>query len=103
MLFAFLVKKNQYEGTAPSYAWVARQAILTRSHWGQVDETTLLFEKSGEPVEIPDDSNLRSAIHTVIEIEYKHELSRLVPWECADMLRQAHFAADSYLARKSGN
>jgi len=103
MLLAFLVKKNQYESTAPTYAWVARQAILTRTHWRQVGETTMLYDRSGQTVDVPDDSNLKFAIHAVIEIEYSFEISKLTtPWECADMVRLAHDAADTYLAQKSG-
>jgi len=103
MLLAALVKKNQYESTAPSYAWVARQAMLTRNHWVQVGETTMLYDRSGQAVEVPNDSNLKFAIHAVIEVEYGYELSKLLkPWECADMLREAHDAADKYLAEKSG-
>lgn len=103
MLFSFVVKKNQYETTAPTYAWIARQTTLLRSDWAQVGETTLLHRPSGREVEMPDDSNLRFAIHVVIDVEYAYELSKLVaPWECADMLREAHAAADKYLAKKMG-
>ncbi len=103
MLFAFLVKMNQHKSTAPTYAWVARQAMVTRTHWVQVGETTMLYDRSGQMIEIPDDSNLEFAIHAVIEIEYGYELSKLTtPWECADMLREAHDAAEKYLAKKSG-
>src|SRR5271157_4095462 len=78
MVFAFRVKKNQYESTAPSYGWIARQVILTRTHWVQVGETIMLYDRSGQTVEVPDDSNLRFAIHAVIEIEYGHELKRVL-------------------------
>lgn len=103
MLFAFMVKKNQYESTAPSYAWISRRALETRTHWRQVGETTMLYDPSGQVVEMSDDLNLRSVIHLVIEIEYGHELSKLTtPWECADMLCEAHSAADRYLNKKVG-
>lgn len=103
MVFAFRVKKNQYETTAPSYAWIARQVILTRTHWRQIGEITMLYDRSGQTVDLPDNSNLRFAIHAVIEIEYGHELKRLLkmnPWECSDMVRLAHDAAEKYLAQK---
>jgi hypothetical protein len=103
MLFAFLVKKNQYESTAPTYAWVARQAMLTRPHWVQVGETAMQYDRSGQTIDVPDDSNLKYAIHAVIEIEYSYELSKMMSsWECFDMLRLAHDAADKFLAQKSG-
>jgi len=103
MLFAFMVKKNQYESTAPSYAWISRRALETRTDWRQVGETTMLYDPSGQVVEMSDDLTLRSVIHLVIEIEYGYELSKLTtPWECADMLREAHGAADGYLDKKVG-
>lgn len=103
MLFAFLVKKEQYKSTAPTFAWIARRAMLERTHWQQVGETTMLYDRSGQTIEIPDDSDLRLAIHAVIEIEYSYEIGRLVsPWECADMVREAHDAADKYIVKKSG-
>ena len=101
MLFGFVVKKNQYESTAPNYAWITRQAMLTRPDWRQISETTMLHDKSGQTVEIADDTNLRYAIHAIIEIEYGYEVLKLTsPWECADMLREAHGAADKYLDEK---
>jgi hypothetical protein len=105
MLFAFLVKKNQYESTAPTYAWITRQTMLTRNHWAQVGEKTMLYDRSGQTVEVPDDdSSLRFAIHAVIEIEYGFELSKLTnSRERADMLREAHNAAERYLTEKSGH
>jgi len=103
MLFAFMVKKNQYESTAPNYAWISRRALETRTHWRQVGETTMLYDRSGQAVEISDGLNLRSVIHLVIEIEYGYELSKLTTsWERADMLREAHDAADKYLDKKVG-
>jgi hypothetical protein len=103
MLFAFLVKKNQYESTAPKYAWITRQAMLTRTHWAQVGETTMLYDRSGQTVEVTDDSSLRFAIHAIIEVEYGFELSKLThSWERAEMLREAHDAAEKYLDRKTG-
>lgn len=101
MLFAFAVKKNQYESTAPNLAWLIRQTTLTRTDWQQVGDETLLHVPSGRSVEISGDTNLRSAIHFVIELEYGYEIGKLVnPWECDDMLREAHAAADQYLDQK---
>ena len=103
MLFSFLVKQNQYASTAPSLSWIIRQAMLTRTDWHQVGETAMLHIKSDETVEIRDDTNLRSAIHAVIAIEYGYEVGKIMPpWECANMLREAHHAADVYLDKKSG-
>jgi hypothetical protein len=77
--------------------------MLTRTHWVQVGDSTMLYDRSGQTVEIPDDSNLKFAIHVIIEVEYGHELTKLTSsWERADMLREAHDAADKYLAKKSG-
>jgi hypothetical protein len=103
MLYAFFVKQSQYESTAPNLSWITRQAMLTRTDWRQIGETTMLHDKSGQTVEITEDTNLRYAIHAVIEFEYGYELLKLVsPWECADMLREAHSAADAYCDKKSG-
>lgn len=102
MFFAFSVKWNQYKTTAPTPAWLVRQTLVTRTDWRQVGDATILHEPSGQAVEISDDKNLRYAIHAVIEIEYGFELGKLTtPWECADMLRQAHLAADEFLDKKS--
>lgn len=103
MLFAFMVKKNQYESTAPNYAWISRQALQTRTHWQQVGETTMLYDRSGQTVEISDGSSLRNVIHMVTEVEYGYELIKLTtPSERANMLREAHNAADKYLDKKVG-
>jgi hypothetical protein len=104
MVLSFLVKKTQYETSAPSFAWLAMQAMLARTRWVQVGETTLMYDRSGETVEIPDDSNLKFAIHKVIEVEYGYEIASLLRRPvggCADVLREAHDAAEKYLTRKS--
>jgi hypothetical protein len=101
MLFAFRVKKHQYESTSPSRAWITVQAIIQRTDWVRVGETTVIHELSGQEVNIPEDTNIVYAIHAVIEFEYGYEIDKLLrlpPWEAADMLREAHAAADKYIA-----
>ena len=101
MLFAFRVKKNQYETSSPSRAWLAIQATIQRTDWVRVGETTALHQPSGQTVDIPENTNIIFAIHVVIEVEYRYEIDKLLrlpPWEAADMLREAHAAADKYIA-----
>ena len=101
MLFAFRVKKNQYETTSPSRAWLAILATIQRTDWVRVGETTVLHQPSGQTVDIPENTNIIFAIHAVIEVEYGYEIDKLLrlpPWEAADMLREAHAAADKYIA-----
>jgi len=48
MIFSFSVAKHQYKGVAPTYAWLARKALLNRNYWKQINETDFLFEKSND-------------------------------------------------------
>ncbi len=59
--------------------------------------------KSGLTVEVPEDGSFKFAIYAVIDIEYRYELSKIMPpWECENMLREAHDAAEKYLVKKFG-
>jgi hypothetical protein len=101
MLSAYRLKKEQYESTAPNRAWLAVQGILQRTDWVRVGETTVLHQGSGQEVDISEDIKIIYAIHAVIECEYGYEIDKLLrlpPWERGDMLREAHVAADKFIA-----
>ncbi len=50
-----------------------------------------------------EDTTLNFAIHAVIQIEYLAELSKLMPsWEAEAMVREAHDAAEEFIAKKYG-
>jgi hypothetical protein len=103
MFFAYVVKSKQYERTAPSVAWIIRQTVLTRSDWGQVSDNTLVHRPTGTTIEMGEDTTLNFAIHAVIQIEYLAELSKLMPSSEAERLvREAHNAADEFIAKKYG-
>jgi len=104
MFFAYRVKKNQHERTAPSNAWIIRQAMLNRSDWGQASDTTMVYRPTGTTVEIGEGTNLNFAIHAVIQVEYLAELSKLMPsWEAERLVREAHDAAERFIAEKYGH
>ena len=92
------IKKNQYEGVAPSYGWLAMQVVLARNSWRQVDETTVRFEKSGQTLEISPYSSMLDAIHMIIDVEYGFQLRDLEVGHRANLLRVAHESADKYVA-----
>jgi hypothetical protein len=103
MLFTYSVKWNQYKSNHSDPDWIARQALLTRADWRQLDETTLIYEPNGEMVEIVDGLGVVHAIHAVIEIEYEYLLGRRTTihiLERMDMLRAAHHAADEFIAKR---
>ena len=84
---------------APTYAWLARKALLTRDHWKQVDETTFLFEKSGEPIQITDEMNLLHVTHLVVDVEYGYEVGTTRPpeWQKQELLLLAHYEVDQHM------
>jgi hypothetical protein len=96
MMISFLAMENHYKGVAPTYAWLARKVLLTRSHWEQVGEITFCFDKSDQHVDITDDMTLLQVMHIVIDVEYAYELRDLgLPaWEQTDLLRLAHAETD---------
>jgi hypothetical protein len=103
MFVGYVVKSKQYERTSPSRAWIIRQAMLARSDWGQVGETTLVYRPTGTTLEMGEDTTLNFAIHAVIQIEYSAELSKLMPsWEADLLVREAHDAAEQFIAKKYG-
>jgi hypothetical protein len=106
MLFAYKVKWNQYKSDRHDRAWIAGKALVTRLRWRQVDETTFTYEPTGEPVKlIPGDGAIWSAIHAVIQVEYDYLLSirkGMTISERAQMVREAHHAANSFIARWKG-
>ena len=103
MFFAYVVKSKQHERTAPSIAWIIRQVVLTRSDWGQVGETTLVYRPTGNTIEMGEDSTLNFAIHAVIQTEYSALLSKSVnSWEVEPLVREAHDAAEVFIAKKYG-
>jgi hypothetical protein len=74
MVFSFTVFRHQYEGVAPTYAWLARKALSTRNDWKQINDTEFVFEKNGYEATISDDMNLLQVIHIVIDVEFGHDL-----------------------------
>jgi hypothetical protein len=106
MLWAYKVKWNQYKECRDDPAWIAGKALVTRIKWTQIDETTFTYEPIGDPVKlVPGYAAISSAIHAVIQIEYAYLLSirkGMIISECAEMVRQAHRAADSYIANWKG-
>jgi hypothetical protein len=104
MFLAYVVKSKQYERTAPSVPWIIRQVVLTRSDWGQVGDTTLVYRPTGTTVEMGEGTTLNFAIHAVIQIEYSALLSKLTPsWEAEPLVREAHDAAEEFIAKKYGH
>lgn len=102
MLFAFSVKWRQYEERRSDSLFIAGKALSTRLKWKQIDETTFTYEPSGLPVDISGDAPVLRAIHAVIEIEYDYLLGKrkgMTLWERAQMLHEAHRAADQYAAK----
>jgi hypothetical protein len=103
MVIALAVKREQYKSTAPSVAWIIRQAVLARSDWGQANDTTLVHRPTGTTIEMGEDTTLNFAIHAVIQIEYLAELLKLMPsWEAERLVREAHEAAEEFIAKKYG-
>ena len=99
MLFSANVMRYKYEGLAPTYAWLARKALTTRSNWHQIDETNFVFEGSGQTIEVTDGLSVIDVVHLVIEVELTHSLSGLQPWRAQQLKTMAHEAADSYVRR----
>ncbi|MBZ5506880.1 MAG: hypothetical protein LAO78_15600 [Acidobacteriia bacterium] len=105
MTISFLAAKRKYKGVAPTYAWLARKALLTRNHWKQITETDFVFEKSGEEVTISDDMNLLKVIHIVIDTEFGHDLASWdIPlWQRHMYLHLAHEEADKAVTSDKAN
>ncbi|MCJ7501861.1 MAG: hypothetical protein MUP80_02205 [Acidobacteriia bacterium] len=99
MLFTANVMRYKYEGHAPTYAWLARKALTTRSNWRQLDETHFIFEGSGQKIEVTDDLSVIDVVHIVIEVEMSHNLTSLPPWRIQQLKNLAHEAADAYVRK----
>lgn len=97
MLLSALASKHHYKGVAPTYAWLAGKALLTRNHWRQVSETGFLFDKTGDEITISDDMNLLQVIHLVITVEYGNELIHLPSWRREELVRLADNEADRFI------
>lgn len=103
MIFSFTVARNQYKGVAPTYAWLARKALLNRSFWKQIAETDFVFEKSSDEITISDDMNLLHVIHLVIDIEFGYDLLtwEVPSWQRHMYLSLAHDAANKVITKRT--
>ena len=102
MLFSANVMKHKYEGQAPTYAWLARKALLTRPNWNQLDGTRFTFSRSGQVIDITDDMSVMDVVHRVIEVELSHNLASVPTHRSQHLKGLAHEAADAYVGNKRG-
>ena len=102
MIISFLAARRHYKGAAPTYAWLARKALLNRNSWKQISETDFVFEKNNVEITISDDMNLLQVIHLVIDVEFGYDLlSWGIPiWQCHMYLSLAHEAANKVVSKR---
>lgn len=116
MLISFLAMKEHYKEEAPTYAWLARQALNTRPHWKQTSQITFVYDLGpsiDQPIDldkyretpwltgtldITDGMSLWDVVQGVMQTElYWHYLRSIAIWKRFEFMDFALKEAAKYL------
>ena len=100
MLFSAMILKEQYEDTAPTYAWLAMKALSARPYWRPLNENKMLYTRTNEIIDISDDMSVADVTDLVIQAEMEWYVSSMPFLRRVELTELAHREALNYFSRK---